>query len=47
MQREVQVGDVAPSFELRRTMDETVGLGELLARGAVLVVFYVFDFGRY
>jgi peroxiredoxin len=42
-----QVGDVAPAFTLRRTMEESVSLGDLLARGAVLVLFYVFDFGRY
>ena len=47
MPDEVQVGDAAPPFELRHTMDSTVSLGELLARGAVLVLFYVFDFGRY
>lgn len=42
-----QVGDAAPEFALRRTLEETVALGDLLARGPVLVVFYVFDFGRY
>lgn len=42
-----QVGDSAPGFALRTTMDETVALGDLLARGPALVVFYVFDFGRY
>lgn len=42
-----QVGERAPGFALRRSMDETVALDDLLARGAVLVVFYVFDFGRY
>jgi peroxiredoxin len=41
-----QVGEPAPGFALRRSMDETVELGDLLARGMVLVVFYVFDFGR-
>lgn len=43
----MQVGDRAPEFELRHTMDENLALGDLLARGPVLVVFYVFDFGRY
>jgi peroxiredoxin len=43
----MRVGDLAPDFELRHTMDETVALGDLLGRGPVLVVFYVFDFGRY
>jgi peroxiredoxin len=42
-----QVGDPAPGFTLRRTMSQDVSLGELLARGRVLVAFYVFDFGRY
>jgi peroxiredoxin len=41
------VGDVAPDFTLRRTMDERVSLGDLRSRSAVLVMFYVFDFGRY
>lgn len=39
------VGARAPHFSLRRTFKESVDLGELLARGAVVVVFYVFDFG--
>jgi len=39
------VGDVAPDFELRRTFDESVRLAALTERGAVLLVFYVFDFG--
>jgi peroxiredoxin len=43
----LEVGEPAPSFTLRRTMDETVSLGELLARKGALIVFYVFDFGRY
>lgn len=42
-----QVGEPAPAFALRRTLDETVALDDLLARGPALVVFYVFDFGRY
>lgn len=39
------VGDRAPSFELRRTFDESVRLEDLLADGPLLLAFYVFDFG--
>ncbi|HSJ51387.1 MAG TPA: hypothetical protein VLA90_08895 [Actinomycetota bacterium] len=39
------VGDRAPEFALRRTFEETVSLSELLSRGPLLLVFYVFDFG--
>lgn len=39
------IGDLAPDFELRRTFEESVELGDLTARGPVLLVFYVFDFG--
>jgi len=39
------IGDLAPDFELRRTFEESVRLGDLTARGPVLLVFYVFDFG--
>ncbi len=42
-----QVGDTAPGFTLRRTMDVTVSLSDMLAGSSVLVAFYVFDFGRY
>lgn len=38
-------GDKAPTFDLRRTFEENVTLDDLLARGPVVVVFYVFDFG--
>jgi peroxiredoxin len=31
---------------LRRTFEETVSLDDLLGRGPVVVVFYVFDFGN-
>lgn len=40
-----QAGDPAPGFALRRTFDETVELNALLARGPVVLAFYVFDFG--
>jgi peroxiredoxin len=39
------VGDPAPAFALRRTFEETVSLSDLLARGPLLLAFYVFDFG--
>jgi peroxiredoxin len=42
-----RVGDVAPDFTLRHTMDESVSLAELRRAGSVLLAFYVFDFGRY
>ena len=44
-QRTVDVGDPAPSFTLRHTFASEVGLAEALARGPVVLVFYVFDFG--
>ncbi len=40
------MGDRAPPFRLRRTFDESVGLEDLTARGPVLLLFYVFDFGN-
>jgi len=40
------VGAVAPRFDLRRTFEESVALGELLERGPVVIAFYVFDFGN-
>ncbi|MGH8927285.1 MAG: redoxin domain-containing protein [Acidimicrobiia bacterium] len=40
------IGDKAPDFELRRTFEETVRLGDLLERGPVVLAFYVFDFGH-
>ncbi len=42
-----RVGDPAPAFSLRRTFDEDVSLAESLARGPVVLAFYVFDFGNY
>jgi peroxiredoxin len=39
------IGADAPGFTLRRTFKESVSLDELLAKGPVAVVFYVFDFG--
>jgi peroxiredoxin len=40
-----RVGDAAPGFRLRRTFEESVALGDLLARGRLVLAFYVFDFG--
>lgn len=40
------VGAQAPRFRLRRSFEESVGLDDLLARGPVVVAFYVFDFGN-
>lgn len=40
-----QAGDSAPDFTMRRTFEESVTLQGLLDRGAVLLAFYVFDFG--
>jgi peroxiredoxin len=39
------VGATAPLFDLRRTFKENVALSDLLDRGPVAIVFYVFDFG--
>lgn len=41
------VGDTAPNVEVRRSVDEAVRLGDLLADGPLVVCFYVFDFGDY
>lgn len=40
-----QVGERAPDFELRHTFSRNVRLSDVLARGPVLLAFYVFDFG--
>lgn len=41
----VDVGDLAPDFTLRASFDEQVHLADVLRRGPVVLVFYVFDFG--
>jgi len=41
----LEVGMRAPSFRLRKTFEEKVGLDDLLAKGPLLLAFYVFDFG--
>jgi peroxiredoxin len=46
-QRPPEVGDRAPDFRLRHTIGTEVSLAETVARGPVLLVFYVFDFGNY
>jgi peroxiredoxin len=43
----LDVGNAAPDFTLRRTFDESVSLGDLLAHGPVVLVFYVFDYGEF
>ncbi len=43
----LDVGDAAPDFTLRRTFEESVSLGDLLAHGPVVLVFYVFDYGEF
>jgi peroxiredoxin len=40
------IGAAAPDFKLRHTFEESVGLQDLLAKGPVVVAFYVFDFGN-
>jgi peroxiredoxin len=44
-QTPLPVGATAPLFELRQTFHENVALIDLLERGPVGIVFYVFDFG--
>jgi peroxiredoxin len=41
----LRVGDTAPDFTLPRGVDQTLTLSDLLSTGAVLIHFYVFDFG--
>jgi len=43
----VGTGDRAPGFRLRHTFEHSVELAEVLERGPVVLVFYVFDFGGY
>lgn len=42
----LELGDRAPDFDLRRSFEESVRLQDLIARGPVVLVFYVFDFGH-
>lgn len=43
--RPLDVGERAPSFQLRRTFEEKVSLEDLLSTGPLLLAFYVFDYG--
>ena len=36
----IKVGDVAPDFTLKNTRDEEMALGDLLARGPLVLGFY-------
>jgi peroxiredoxin len=40
------VGDAAPRFTLPSSTGNPVSLDDALARGPVVLVWYVFDFGR-
>lgn len=44
-QSPLAVDATAPLFELRRSFHENVALADLLDKGPVAIVFYVFDFG--
>lgn len=44
--RPLQVGDLAPQFDLRHTFERNVSLDDLTATGPALIAFYVFDFGN-
>jgi peroxiredoxin len=42
----VGIGDQAPGFALPASNGEVVSLEDTLARGPVVLLWYVFDFGR-
>jgi peroxiredoxin len=42
----LQVGDTAPLFTLPSSTGQPVDLAEALARGPVVLAWYLFDFGR-
>ncbi len=42
----ITVGDQAPRFALPASTGGAVSLDECLARGPVVLLWYVFDFGR-
>jgi peroxiredoxin len=46
MQQRLAVGDRAPLFTLPSSTGQPVSLAEHLARGPVVIAWYVFDFGR-
>jgi thioredoxin-dependent peroxiredoxin len=42
----VKVGERAPDFSLPASTGQNVSLSEVLGRGPVVLLWYVFDFGR-
>jgi peroxiredoxin len=42
----VAVGDRAPDFDLPASTGKNVSLSSCLGRGPVVLLWYVFDFGR-
>jgi peroxiredoxin len=42
----IAVGDQAPRFTLPASTGEEISLDAYLARGPVVLLWYVFDFGR-
>jgi peroxiredoxin len=44
--RALGVGDRAPDFTLPSSTGQPVALAEALARGPVVLAWYLFDFGR-
>ena len=40
------VGERAPGFDLPASSDQNVSLASVLGRGPVVLLWYVFDFGR-
>jgi peroxiredoxin len=42
----IRIGDQAPRFTLPASTGERVSLDACLARGPVVLLWYVFDFGR-
>jgi peroxiredoxin len=40
------VGDAAPRFTLPASSGDQISLDDALARGPVVLLWYVFDFGR-
>lgn len=44
--RHLQLGDRAPDFALPSSLGQPVALADYLARGPVVLAWYLFDFGR-
>jgi peroxiredoxin len=44
--RSLKLGDTAPLFTLPSSTGQPVDLAEHLARGPVVLAWYLFDFGR-